>query len=404
MRSCVVVLVVPAVLCVSACGTEKKKDGPVDVTGIVVTYSGTPVDGAQVLVGEELVITGVDGTFAFDEVDTPYDLVIWPDCGGNEVTKYEGVTADELRIRACNAGPVRTATVSGGYSPAGGPAESVFASDYADFPAGYTYALGDSTNFLIQTHWWEGATTTGSLAFARFLRTTPNVVDQWVDWGTAEVTVTSGSSLSGVTVTMTPATNAQVEGTVNVPDGYDLIITNTFQRIGDVGFVALNNTTARTFSISSIDAPESTVELRADVNETGGSARGTHRVIVAPDATVTLDPPEGLVWDSVPATLASGAGFAWSGPFDGDAIYNLLTIPPGAGPSVRIWTKDTEATMPRLSPFGLEMLPGMNPIVVFGQGDGGDVDDLIVPPPEGPSQPTLEYRSSESEFVDVPGQ
>ncbi len=384
-------ILMAAVLLLAGCSTQQGAGGA-QLEGTLVSPCGTPLAYKTVYIpGHDPVLTDAEGRFVFDDVQTPYDLVI---ANAYLLSDWELQEVPVLVYKGMTSLTPEVAAVPAGEGPAAGCSDAVVKGSVYSAAGGEVYGVGAVSSHAFDTYrqTWTPPASEGDpggyydLEFSFAPGTSAALTG--VLWSSDDETG-AVSYVSGVHQTITPADGEtttqdlalQPIGTrsltvsVELPDG--VAIDKIEHRVAAGG----QDTGIETRHLYSDDADASGHWILAGpVGQDLGSllfAQGYYGV--SPKSTSaavqvignitfvmgwTLAGDDGAVSVSLPrptvpmtplsgGTARPGSVFRWSG--SEGATYDVIFIFRQSGPdlSVEVVTSDTSMTLPDLGGAGI---------------------------------------------------
>jgi len=384
-------------LILAACGGQQTQTSGQTVSGKLVNMCNQPLAYTTVMVpGHDPVLTGADGTFTIENVQTPYDLIVNNATLAPEgraylsLLVYEGLTKTDpylmvIPTRGSTTDSCAEASVKGDITPANEDdyyATAFVLPPYADYDEPW-YDSGTSTvSYSMDLEYDPAAAGAATLLGVGWRRDADNKV-QFYGADEQEITLTSSGGDLGtknLDLTQNELGNRDLEVSVQLPSLMSLYKVYHYLTLNGV------NLPIETESVSPEDN-QTTFTLTGPTGAGLGSlvsaqARYGSRLIKSLAATSPLDLSNirGKVWvwqrigaDTSSATLSfpdpvipvsplSGAtinkdtAFRWIGP-DG-LLYNVLFhMEQFYGPdiAVDVVTNNSEVRIPDLSSLGLSL-------------------------------------------------
>jgi hypothetical protein len=401
-------LAVPGAVLLFCCSNNPGTNGgrTLNVNGTVMKQTGGASANVPVVIKSGaafLVSTATDssGNFAVANIPTPYDAMVLI---GNRVTVSVGLTSATPTVLDMFSTPSLTGnggyatlsgTVSGGIIgvPMAGPSmtQVLFASPevqtnqyLAANPETGAYSTNDA--YTDGPFNWSGpTTTTGTLHVLQSLEQVGYDPISYSGYGFKEnVSLATGSAVTGEDIALTAVTTATLAGTYNTPPagyiGEDALVALKF---GSGGLMVIEDDVApsETFSYNSPNIPGATLVLVALAGKEGSDAYSlvvdTGLAVDASGVTVSFPAvEEGLL--TTQTIFTTGTQFPLT------AVPNavhLVVIGSGASeysstvPSYIFLTSGTSVTIPDLTFAGLR-LPASTDYtwVVYGLGPYADVE------------------------------
>lgn len=358
---------------------------PFTVNGIVLGYDGFPQSGVSVSIDGDVVLSADDGSFSFENVVPPYDLVVFGEMAGfgggsfYDVEIFDDVTRPDPTVRwdtfaYYNEGYI-SGTLDGGIGfplPAGPPFYGTHLTLLpVDGGRGFDFLLGETEDWGGYLGWWrEDPTIPVDLHFLQYRLDANGRPDEYTGYATLTTNLTGAQSVTNVAVTLEDV------GEITVGGGYQA----TWLEEPEVGAYfffpgAGAEDTNRAIYLGGAAGTAGTYStVLPDIE---GSRYGSYfygedgngwveRVRIAPEGETNVEmdlplypilvsPPEG-------ATVAPGTEFSVA---SNPEMVNIFEFRPlsffaGGGPYnaiVRVYTGRESAVMPDLSTLGLP-LPG----------------------------------------------
>jgi hypothetical protein len=303
------------------------------------------------------------GAFEIPDVKLPYDLVVYlpADTGTGVVVVLQGLHRNDPTLPASFFRSRKTwvsGTVSGPSFPLPphGRWVAFFEAPFSIDP----HSTFTQRDYSQQAMWVGAETVTGTLhAMELGGASSTGAPTSW-SYGRREgVTLTEGVPVTGQDITLSPLGTASITGRVDGTAGLPL------QEIA-VSLETTHGSGMRLFT----DAP-TTNDLRMEVPDLAGATfkveaflRGndTHEFATVwktgvragtTDLVLTPPAPPRLLTPASEAQVSDlSAGFSWEGP--ANALHTVYLSPSSADePTYQLFTTDTRATLPDLSPLGL---------------------------------------------------
>lgn len=353
----------------------------ITVAGKVTDLAKKGVPSATVAIGAQHATTDAAGAFSIAGVTAPYDaIVIVPDSGRNAVIVFKGLTRVDPTLLAFPLGgsaPPNSGTVSGSVS--GGdafPAPSDKTAAAWGSPEATSVTTFTSNPWSMTLHW--DATPTATTGNVHALQWTPTtgIPAAYKGYGVASgLSVSNGTTTSGVAIAMSAPAASTVGGSVSVPAGMTLMQKSLSIDFADgASFtVGTDATAATSFSYPVPSGIGSTASVSAQGLITGTAASLTRSRGLAAGSTgstVNLLSPAVQSTPVVNATgISTSTDFTWT-PLAG--AVHLVGIGPNTSPTAPIYyffTTGTTIRIPDLGSLGV-VLPATTvydwAIIAFG--------------------------------------
>lgn len=361
-------------LLLAACGgTGPTPPTGVTVNGLVVDLDDQPLPGLLVFIpGQPTEVSGADGTFAFDDITTPYDLTV-VDPTTDFAHTYVGLTTDSPTIQPLGAQLQATsrdfgANVSG----------DLLHATLSPLPANHEarvcvegigrVILGCSNlttgaTFNVFPRWSGNTSATVRLRVVVYETDANGEATTVVATGvTSNFPVTEADVLVGQDVTIVEETEQEsISVTASVPPGFTLRgrqLIATYSDYASLG-IASDVGPAATFTVVAPVLPGATHTLLTQAlndDTVAGNTSIAWRALVDPLDPVSLElpTPPSLV---SPADLATGVDlmtqFTVNNPEGGVLTFLFQPQPPEEGPSIAVTTSQTATTIPDLAALGV---------------------------------------------------
>jgi hypothetical protein len=346
--------------CGSLAGPGEQAGGT--VTGKVVDLTGTPTGAAfQILVGDEVQTTGLDGSFSFANVPATYDIAVgW----GNGAIVYKGMTTRSPVFHTPRANSVGQVPVQ-------------FSGLVDDTHRIAFYSASGSSDGTIQPGLWGGGNepptsvgftyyvdpTSGAAlpltlhALTYEVDPTTNAVLKWT--GHAELDdVHLDGAVPAWVVQPSPVETGSVSVSADAPPGIELAGLTLGVHLqpsdGSFSFSRFSPTTPSAEFLVPI-VPGLTFDLGATGTTKDGHSSAWARAI-APGGTVVLElaqTPRALGPDEGSTGVTTETPFAFA-PYDG-GVQRVTFTPPESDPnfySVQVVTTSSTITIPDLTRMG----------------------------------------------------
>ena len=378
---------------------------PFTVNGQVLNDAGYPLPGVSVSVGGEVVATAEDGTFVFENVVPPYDLVIFGEAilfGGSfyDVDVFADVTRPDPTLRWTNYGSFTTGnlsgTVSGGSGfpvPAGPPYYQQFVTINSDVASGAGYNLDESGTWNVGVSWHDSMSSVPvDLHFLQYESDMYGYPVDYVGYATTSGVAISEDTVGGFSIVLEDVPESTLGGMATaswtddlqssaylffpgVEGGYGEVVAfyipGTVGTDGTYSMVVPDIEGARFAAYLYGDDENGWVETVRDVPNGATSVD-----LELPLYVIPLAPPAGATVDPTTAfTVSSAPGMVNIFRFDpmnfvfGGGFYNA---------SIRVYTDEESVSFPDLSTLGLPF-PSGNSFRwnVRSVGRVGDIDELL---------------------------
>jgi len=333
-----------------------------DVHGRVVGPTGVALAGLSVGIGEKTAVTDMDGRFSITGVVPPYDLNVVLAGTPVSVGRYEGLTRPDPTITFLLLfGTVvpNTATIAGtvsGGEPIG--SQGLFTTAFfttSEAHSDFT-AIGITSRnnpFTLPVSWFGPEAISGTVHVLQFEAPGPGESPTaYTGYGThSALAVTRDGELTGADVALTAPGNATIDGTIAVPDGYQVQEKTLGLEVSGLTAVPIGHVddgdTAFTFSVPQGIPATAAVTVNADGNGAGsvslrvsGIAPGSTGVsLVLPAPGQPIAPDDG-------ATVGAGTELSWHSL---EHAVHLLSLSGGPGePFVYVVTGAPTARLPEL--------------------------------------------------------
>ena len=307
------------------------------VRGFVRDANGIGLEGETVhVLGKPPVLTGSDGSFVFNDVATPYDLVheaVPRDPIHNDAIRvWRGMTQRDPIIRGYTgifAGPVDGALVSGDAPALPERRTKVFFLAPDAFVT--STVVGDAGNYSLHVGWLaDGRSRSGKLFLLRFLQdpSTQRVLE-YDGFAAQSLEAQPGGVYYVDFSSIRDPLNRSIAGTVAVPTGYEAISANFWmeaqQQLAQLDYARLDGVD---FTFVAPTLPEATYRVGVDALSTVGPWR---RVFTARGglqssdrADIVLRPaPEPLV-PQQDQVIGRTTPFSWRD--DGSPVLHIIQI------------------------------------------------------------------------------
>ncbi|WNG17541.1 hypothetical protein [Cystobacter fuscus] len=403
-----------AALVLSACpGPDDDKPGnpnpthPVPTTitvkGKVLGESLQAVSKASILIpgnGRQPVAVDGSGAFSISGVTPPYDVIV-ADKERRVATVFKGLTLETLTVPlvldldAEQPDPEHRATVEGtvtGEQPSSSITTTslLFASTGGDAsgsvePSG-TYSLNVD---------WNGATSVSGTIYALQSESSNplSLPTRYLAFGQRDnVTVSKDATLPAQDIALSPVTNSRLAGNYIVPEGYALSVSTLSLAIkpGSEFGLGLAFAPSGAFDYAVPQIPQTTFSILAAASPRDAQGADNEAQTILFKRGLTAGTTNVSVEFQVPARPAQPAdaakdvtrttGFSWS-PFAGGV--HALTLQEDKSENqtpytVTIYTSGTQATLPDLSAFGMD-LPANTEFTwqIQGVGPAASLDAMI---------------------------
>jgi hypothetical protein len=392
-----------------------------------------PLAGRTVAIDGRITLTDASGTFLFDGVAPVYDLTV-VEQGGTAATVYHGLRRrDPLLVHRTSkrypAGTLRAELhgrlTGGGPYPLDGDDAFVYflapgVAEHVDLIA--PYMSGRGPDWTMRPTWMTSDSISGTVYAMRANRMPPanangvdgSATDAPVKWwfGQQPVTMRNGRTTSA-DVTLVPASSIRFSAHVKSPPGHDPVLGCGYrlasagvQLIDEFGGCGRRKGSQRY-------APDTWWDCEVEALPIAGASlcvwddNGADTVL----ATTHCDVENGAMLSMVlqpaptwtePADLAvwnKGMHFAWT-PFD-HGVYRLelsVGTPTPQTPSLDVYTPETTASWPDLSPLGVAFPDGSAEyrVDIVGLGPYASIDEATAAAGLGAIAPK-ESRASISE-------
>ena len=398
------------------------------VTGVVREFgSKLPLVGALVAIGRQKATTDTSGRFTL-LANTPTYEVLVLDADGSSASVYVGLTRSNLtlvhRRTRDTLPPPGYAQVQGLLSggvgfPLSEPADTVSVYVFSDFWSQRHFAGAGAPNngpdYALGVHCPLGATNALLLAVGTF-ESTPESERAPAAYSAAsaavQVSIEDGKLLTR-DLKLKPTPTGTVEGVVRLPSGASLSDFYAYARFPypnaaatfpAVHVVRKNPVTENgAFLLDLPDLQQAGGDLCVYAAASSGSDVYTNLCglhLGKQGASLIVQKPPTLSSPLPGSVLPKDAHFAWSA-FEGGIAVLELELPSHAAPAIRVYTTQTDITLPDLSPIGLTYPKNTQfQVRVGGLGPYASTDEALGPQGIG-SFTTSEGRVSYSEFVEV---
>ncbi len=353
----ILVLAALAAALLAACGTSKVST--VQVEGVVTNITGVPSAGVRVLIpGKSVVTTDSNGRFVFEDVTTPYTLIVELDT--DKYMIYEGVTRTDPQLSVTtNTGSFK-ATIEGEVSgTTTGDKLGLQLVSQSTFNTKLLTAADTATSYSLEATLLKPTATADLYALEWTTDADGNALD-YVAYGRYPSTLdlAAGATLSnrGFSLTTIAATHDLAVSTSG-PSGLSPSAHFAGIRFADQASLAFplhayikfgpsgNSYTTRSPNLTDVQ-----MMVGASYSDGGNlfsfvwesvPATATSHSLTAPDPVTLTAPANG-------STVSVGSSLGWEGP-EG-ALYTAYLQ---GDLGLTFITADTSVTLPDLSPFGV---------------------------------------------------
>ncbi|MEJ2289856.1 MAG: carboxypeptidase-like regulatory domain-containing protein [Deinococcales bacterium] len=366
--------------------------GPTIVTveGTVVDQLQDPVPNATVLVDGHTTSTAADGTFSVANIQPPYDVAVSAP-GALIVQDFQGLTGASPTLVDPGAQSLHHASIAGALGT--DPFQSNEAGIALPTGASPAYGAAMVSNgagpaFGPATVTFGGASNRSTTLYGlRALVDSSGIPTSFTGFGTLQVDLHDGDTLTGLTIPMAAVGNGTVSGHLDAPSGYSLtsqvfvLLVGGTSTGGIVGVPLAHATPTGTFSGQPVPVAS---EIRYGVagratDATGNVAMGWGGLASQPGASVAFELPSAATPTAPPdhaTNVTSSTTFRWTALPNGIYIVRLTPTQSGTGPAIDIMTRNTSLTLPDLSAIGAAIPAGTAyTLTVLGAGPLASVDE-----------------------------
>ncbi len=339
----------------------------ITVTGIVLDNIRRPITNAVVSIAGKVASTDGNGKFRFEQVKTPYDLIVVLN-NPKQAHIYQGLNRPDPYIYLTNQFQKtgNSTNVSGTLSGGDGfpnKNETITVVAYASDNGRGAYTVNPfaGPNYgALKAEWYGNIVNSGKLHALQWKRdtSTNHKPLKYLGYGTTEATLKKGVN-ANYNIELKPLATATISGNLKLPSGFKLVGKVLFLQLGKLTAipVVIETTNDPTFSYA---VPNNNIPIGVQITATKGAQTiHSYRSNLKPTDIVNFDltsPPTLLKPVNNFKAVGPGTEYSWTAFSNGIHVLGIFSQS-NSTPSFILYTSKTKAILPynELSKLGMNI-------------------------------------------------